>query len=276
MTVALAVPAREKFEPGAHIGEGWRAFLRWPGLGLALLLTVALLSLIDLIPWAGDVLSFLIGPVLSGGAARLAVRMVELRGPRFDDLLAGFGRAVPLVIAHSLYVLMLLGVLAPVILPIVLGGDFEDPAAILLALMGSALLLPLMPVVIFLGLRFAFLSYLIMESPTVGVFDAFARSWAMTRGVFWRLFGFLLVTAALQLAGLLALLVGVLVTLPVGLLAWASAYVHLRPADLAPPAAIASPAESVIPGETAASTPEPPAAAVEPATLPTAEPPATQ
>jgi hypothetical protein len=282
MTVAAGTaPFLERLEPAACIGAGWRAFWRRPGLGLALVLPFALTSLLDLVPEAGDVLSFLIGPVLSGGAARLVVRMVEDRGPRFGDLFAGFARAVTLVIAQLLYLLVLVGVLAPVILPIVLAGDFEDPSSLLLAVMGSALLLPVLPVAIFLALRFAFLPYLIVESRPVGVLDAFARSWTMTRRVSWRLFGLLLLTAVLQVAGILALLVGVLVTLPVGLLAWGAAYVRLRPADLAPPAAIAPVTAPPVAGDAGAPvggppTAEPWPARVELAPAPAAEPPATQ
>lgn len=266
---AEAVPPREKLEPAACVGAGWRAFMRRPALGLALLMAVALVSLIDLIPWAGDVLSFLFGPVLAGGAALLAMRMVEDRQPRFGHLLAGFGRAVPLVITQCLYLLMLLGVLAPVILPIVLAGEFADPATLLFAVMSSVLLIPLMPVAIFLALRFAFLTYLLMDSRRVGVLDAFARSWTMTRGVFWRLFGLLLLTGVLQLAGMLALLVGLFVTLPMAMLAWSEAYARLRPADLAPPAAAPAPAEP-LPFSGVPLVPAPAAPSIEPTTLPAA------
>jgi hypothetical protein len=167
------------------------------------------------------------------------VRMMEDRVPRAGDLLAGFQRFLTLVFAQGLYYLMLLGVLSPVIVPILLAGDLEDERTLVLAVLGSLMSLPLLPLAMFLALRFAFIPYLLMDASRVGLLDAFVRSWTLTRGVFWRLAGLAVLTGLLQVAGALALLVGLLVTIPLGLLAWAQAYVRLRPADLVEPAAAA-------------------------------------
>jgi hypothetical protein len=76
------------------------------------------------------------------------------------------------------------------------------------------------------GCMFAMAPYLVVDRG-YGAVDALRASARMTAGSRWRVLGLFLAAVALIVAGLLALLVGVLVTFPLTQVAWAYAYRRL-------------------------------------------------
>lgn len=68
-----------------------------------------------------------------------------------------------------------------------------------------------------------FVPFLLVDRP-VGPIDALKESWRITKGHKWQLFLLGLVLVALNFVGVLALVVGVFVTVPITLLAFAHAY----------------------------------------------------
>ena len=111
-------------------------------------------------------------------------------------------------------------------------------ASILLALaVAIGLVLLIVPGII-LGLMFMFTTFVVIESE-LGPIDAMSESHRLTRGNKWQLFGFVLLLLLINLLGLLALVVGLLVSIPVSTLAFVHAYRVLggkpeaRPADAA-------------------------------------------
>ena len=96
-------------------------------------------------------------------------------------------------------------------------------ATILVAIVvGLGMLLLIVPGVI-LGLMFLFTTYIVIDRER-GPIDTMKDSNAITRGYKWQLLGFVLVLALVNLAGAMALGVGLLVTVPVTLLAFAYVY----------------------------------------------------
>jgi uncharacterized membrane protein len=111
-------------------------------------------------------------------------------------------------------------------------------ASILLALaIGIGLVLLIVPGIIF-GLMFMFTTFIVIERG-LGPIDAMSESNRLTRGHKWQLFGFSLLLLLINVLGLLALVVGLLVSIPVSTLAFVHAYRVLggkaapRPADAA-------------------------------------------
>jgi hypothetical protein len=111
-------------------------------------------------------------------------------------------------------------------------------ASILLSLaVAIGLVLLIVPGIIF-GLMFMFATFVVIERE-LGPIDAMNESNRLTRGHKWQLFGFVLVLLLINLLGLLALVVGILVSIPVSTLAFVHAYRVLggkaepRPADAA-------------------------------------------
>lgn len=84
------------------------------------------------------------------------------------------------------------------------------------------LLLLIVPGIIF-GLMFMFTSFIVIDR-ALGPIDAMKESKRITSGYRWRLLGFVLLLALINLAGVIALVVGLLVTVPVTSIAFANAY----------------------------------------------------
>ncbi len=246
-----APPAAASFSITGCVGESWRAFWRDPWLGFSIFLAFVAQSLVRLVPFLGRALTFLFAPAVLGGAASLSIRMVERRSPRLEDLLLGFRRWWRFFLASLLLGVILLAVALPVVWPVVLLAIFHERLAVPLIALTVVMALVCIPAVVFLDIRLSFITYLIADSPTVGVLDAYRHSWAITRGRFWRLLWLVVLLLLVQIAGFACLLVGLLVTVPMLVLGYAAAYSRLRPADLMPhPAATAptmTPAASVPP-----------------------------
>jgi len=68
-----------------------------------------------------------------------------------------------------------------------------------------------------------FTSFIVIDR-ALGPIDAMKESKRITSGYRWRLLGFVLLLALINLAGVIALVVGLLVTVPVTSIAFANAY----------------------------------------------------
>jgi uncharacterized membrane protein len=107
--------------------------------------------------------------------------------------------------------------------------------SLLLALaIAVGFVLLIVPGIIF-GLMFMFATFVVIERE-LGPIDALTESHRMTRGHKWPLFGFMLLLLLVNLLGLLALVVGVLVSIPVSTLAFVYAYRALGGKPGTPPA----------------------------------------
>ena len=252
----------------ACIAEAWRAFWRNPWLGVSLFV---LLLLMTCLQWALGTLpeelmpvemaiSLLFSPFIYGGTAAVARRMVE--GPKADLSGLAFGISRwPQVMASIIVVMLAVAlVMSPVIVMGVLITLGAAPSEVLMPLIGIGMI-PLLPLAMWVGVRLSLVYYTLTDETPVGPLAAIRITWSMTRGRFWRLLGLQLLLALIQALGVLALLVGLLVTFPLIYLGQAAAYLRLRPvpppalpASLypesppAPPSAPLAPAAEVPPG----------------------------
>jgi uncharacterized membrane protein len=83
-------------------------------------------------------------------------------------------------------------------------------------------------------LRLWFVGFVLVDE-RVGPIDAIQRSWDITRGHTMDLLAFFIVLVGLNLLGLICLVVGLLVTIPVSGLAIAHVYRELKPRSVAAP-----------------------------------------
>lgn len=80
---------------------------------------------------------------------------------------------------------------------------------------------------IYLAVRLHFYKFLIIEHENMGPIDTLKESMRMTSGLFWRLLGFIIVIALFNIVGVLLLGVGLIITIPVSVLAHAFLYKKL-------------------------------------------------
>lgn len=79
---------------------------------------------------------------------------------------------------------------------------------------------------IYLLLRYSMVRFAILDGS--GITDSLRKSAAMTKDIKWKLLGFFIVLVALNILGVLLLLVGLLVTIPVSAIAYAHVYQKLN------------------------------------------------
>jgi uncharacterized membrane protein len=147
-------------------------------------------------PLLGNLVSLLLSLYLAAGLLRAVMSAVRGEAPSFGQLLSGGDRLLPL-----------LGT-------IVLGGLCTLAGFVVFVIPG---------IVLSLGLS---LTYFACIDEQLGPVEALKRSWALTDGCKLQLFGFGLIALVVMLAGLLALVVGVFVAIP--LLYVAGAWIYTR------------------------------------------------
>ncbi|HLH21968.1 MAG TPA: hypothetical protein VK066_05570 [Chloroflexota bacterium] len=141
-----------------------------------------------------NLVGFLLNLFISIGITKISLEFCDRRSPGLADLFSG----------------------GPVYLSYLL-------ASILFSLMvGIGLVFFVVPGIV-LAIVFQFFSYVIVDRG-LGPMAALSRSAAITKGVRWNLFGLALVLVGLNLLGLLALVVGLFVTVPITIVAIAYVY----------------------------------------------------
>lgn len=106
---------------------------------------------------------------------------------------------------------------------LVLGVFLASLLAGILVLAGLILLI--IPGIYFM-LRFAVVKFAVIDGASVT--ESFDRSTELTRGVKWPLLGFLLIIILINIIGALLFMVGLLVTVPVSMIAYAHVYLKLK------------------------------------------------
>lgn len=82
---------------------------------------------------------------------------------------------------------------------------------------------------IFFSIRLNFATYCLLDDPERGIIESIKMSWNMTRGNFWRIFGFHIVAIGIGILGLLCCCVGIFAALAWLFFAEALIYFALKP-----------------------------------------------
>lgn len=224
---------------GRAFSVGLDAFKRYPG---AVIGAVALYLVLNVagpnIPIVGFFYGIFIQPPIVGGLVIFALNVINDRNPTVGDLFAGFQEYWKWMGTYWLLNAITLACLIPglIIVGIGIGGLGGEDALIpvvVLAVLISAV------IVIAVTLRWAFVYYAAAEGR--GTLDAFTRSAELTQGVRLQLLGAIIVLGLFAMCGLIALVVGVLVTGAIALCAFAAIYRDLKTA-MEPAEAAAVPA----------------------------------
>lgn len=200
-----AVPA--SFSYGDALRHGWRAFTANIGpMALYALVVVAVSVLVNVVfgtpegtrSFVGNIVVFLVNQLVAIGWLRIALDAVDGRQIDTDRVRGAFSVFVPFLVAAILFSL---GVTIGLILLIVPGIIF--------------------------AVIFGFYGWGLVDGAVDDGVAALRHSAEITRGHRWQLFGFVIVLILFNLLGLLALLVGVLITSAVSILALAHVYRQL-------------------------------------------------
>lgn len=205
------------------------------------------LSIFGALPYIGllfNLCSFVIGGPLIAGLYVVYIRLIRGETPSLGSLFDGFRRMFGHLFLGQWVqaILVSLPLLAGFIvlffslgLTVIMGlakGSASWPAFAVLA-PGLGLILLGLPVTVFLTVNWMFSLPLILDQ-RVGFWTAMKRSWRQVRRHWWSCLALSVVIAILNFFGMLCCLVGLLVTVPISILATMYAYetvIHGRKAS---------------------------------------------
>jgi len=199
----------QKFSKSEAIRFGWTTTKNNLGFFIALLIVIGLFYfvsdfIIELIKDEALILSsimsivfWVLDMVIQMGLIRISLRFCDNEKGEFADLFSCFPLFFKYLFGSILYGL------------IVVGG----------------MILLIIPGIIW-GIKFQFFSCFIVDKG-VGPIEALKRSSAITKGAKWDLFLFNLLLGLINLLGAICLLIGLFVTIPTTMVAWAFVYRRL-------------------------------------------------
>lgn len=97
-------------------------------------------------------------------------------------------------------------------------------------IIGSLIALAGLVLVSWLLTRYAFISLIAVDNPRMNGWKLLKESAKITKGHMWKLFGFLLLIVLINIIGALVLFIGLVVTIPVTMMAKGYVYNHLKSA----------------------------------------------
>jgi hypothetical protein len=212
-------------------------------VALAYLAAVAGLTLLDLLlskpmPMLGLLIqlinAIIVGPIMVLGLLRAGLKTFDGQAPAPGDLFSEAQHLTRYWVAALALILPLLPLAALAGVAAAMGIALAGKGGGVMLLGGLSLGLLATPAgaaAVAVYLRLAYSSYFIIDRGLEG-WAAVKASWAATRGHVWRLAGLLLALLALNILGACALLLGLLITLPITLVASACVYRRLE-SDLA-------------------------------------------
>jgi uncharacterized membrane protein len=193
--------AEPKFSKGEAIKFGWSTTIGNLGLFVFAVLTLMVIQLMPVLLTQSAVVMIvgtLLGMVVTMGIMRMVLRFADGDRGELVDLFATFPLLVNYVIATILVgIIVMIGMLF-----------FIIPG-------------------IFLGIRLQMYTWAIVDKQ-VGPLEALQLSWDITRGSVWNLILFGLLLGLVNILGLLALGIGMVVTGPLSMLATGYVYRQLE------------------------------------------------
>lgn len=229
----------KSFDIGEVLRESWGLFKKnWQGL-LVVFATMLAVSIVPGIlssifqkslPWLSiliSIVSWVLSLVTGMGIVKVALDVVSEKGAEVAELFFVL-KDRKLILKYVGTSVLLSALLLPAlvlfaIVVFVTSGLGQQVSTTVMIAMTVVLAL----LAIYVSVRLQFWMYVLVESGTWGR-DALGKSWKMTKGMVLKLILFALALFVVNLAGMLLLLVGLLVTVPVSMLAMAVVYRKLE------------------------------------------------
>jgi uncharacterized membrane protein len=174
--------------------------------------------------------------ILSIWVVRVGIDAVDAKKLTFSNLAPTWGVAWKYALSNALVALVLV-IPASLVMGVVVALGFGSIFGTLmmgatfgltnLFLLG-ALLVFFLVVLIYLGARLMFVAYYVVDQK-LGPIESVKASWRVTQGVVLKIVGLMIVLVFINMVGMLALFIGLLVTIPITVVSWAYAYRSLAP-----------------------------------------------
>lgn len=210
---------------GGCLSRAWENYKSFFGLAIgAVLVAYLVLMVAGFIPLLGMFTGIILGPHINAGVAWIFLKRIRGQEVEFGNVFDGFKRCyVKLLMVGLIQMVAAIAVAMVFVVPIMLlgiplgaGGMEPDATPDISAGMSAGvvvLMLMMAAVFVFLSVRFLLTQLIAIDRPE-GALDSYRLSWRITRGRFWTIFALMLVLVVLSMAGVLALLIGLVFVLP--------------------------------------------------------------
>lgn len=228
---------------GKHLGRGWNLFKEQTGslIGATVLVYLVLL-VVNVIPYLGSLLGLILNGALLGGLYAFYLKKLRNEAAVVGDAFSGFGPRFTQLMLTQIVTGILSGLcIVPGVMVLVFGliasGAFGSGGGTTAMSAGVAVVGGLLTFIGFLGMVYLSVSWIFALLLVVDKKLDFSKAMSLSRrmvgkhffGVLW----LMIVIGLLSLLGMLACLVGLLVTGPVAFMAIVSLYEEIF-RDLAP------------------------------------------
>ncbi len=195
---AARPPATAPLPLGEYLKTGWELFKRYPGWFAGFfLIYVVIQAMARFIPFVGPIASFAVGPALLMGNFIVSAKLIQGHTPQFSDFFLGFRFFIPLLLTA------------------LVGGALTGIGLILLVIPG-----------VYLLVGYLFASALVVDR-RLDFWAALELSRKTVQPIWFSLFAFVLLLTLINIAGLICLGLGLLVSVPVTVCAVTAAYADL-------------------------------------------------
>jgi membrane-anchored glycerophosphoryl diester phosphodiesterase (GDPDase) len=239
----LKLMRSKTFSPVEAISLGWQTFKKNALFSvMVVLLLVVFLALLELIKFlgsAGQIVASLLEILLGLFVVGFSIKLSKGESANLEEILSWSvtPRKFLHYLAYSLLITVFIIGLIIILFLISAGSGFsfdlhEMPVGEgqMISRTFAFWSIFLLIVFVYLLIRLMFVTYLIVDKD-LGFIDAIKGSWQMTAGNFWSLLGLSLLNGLIVFIGILAILLGLFVALPVVMFSQAHAYLALLPGE---------------------------------------------
>ncbi|MBN4056467.1 MAG: hypothetical protein COA82_10405 [Alkaliphilus sp.] len=171
------------------------------------------------------------------GLIKISLNFYDNKTSKFIDLFMQYGVLPKVIIANILNFVILIPVLLPsIVIFVALNWFFGESIAIMGEIIYPLYFALTVGVTIIWMIRVWFFDYFIVDKGS-GPIEALKRSWRITKKATWQMCLFFLITIGINLLGTLFILIGLFVTVPTTLLAFAYVYRKLLESEECYPSA---------------------------------------
>jgi uncharacterized membrane protein len=213
---------------GECLGKGWEGLKRHPGTAIGGYFLYCLISGAGWsIPYLNILFFIFVAAPLGGGLVIFFLRLAKDASPAVGNIFAGFRKYGKFMGAFWLLAVVILFCALPALVAVLLvaASPWGDRAASAIALTGG---LASVVILIAAAMRWAFVFFLLADEENLGVIAAFNKSVELTKGWRGKLFDMLWVMSLFIICGLLLLIVGVFVTVPITGIGFAWLYIEAK------------------------------------------------
>lgn len=229
----------ETFSFSSTLSSAWKLIKsNFKFLALAVLATGALYFILNVLQGAAErsvigtiivfIITFVVGVMITLGWVNVMLRLIRGNSNKWQDFKTKPRLWANFIVAQVIFMVLVFLAAILIAAPIVMLIASPVAVSLILKLIGFLMMLVGVTLVVWLVIRYFFISYIAVDNATSNGIVILRKAALLTKGHMIDLFGFIVLLALINLAGLLLFFVGLFFTWPLTKVAVAYAYEYLK------------------------------------------------